>query len=455
MPTISALTVNNFKRVKSVDIAPGSRQLVILGGRNAQGKSSTLDAIAAALVGGKAMPSEPVHRGEDKGLIEITLANGIVIRRTLTRKADGKTGGSLTITTADGMRPAGGPQKWLDSRVGAMTVDPLAFMGRDDKAQANHLREVAGIDTTEVDARIKDLRDDRRLKGREAKAAEGAASSATRYPDAPAVAPEPAITSAADLIAEVQAAEATQRTVQDAERTVNDARAAVDKGVAAVQEVDAEIVRLEALLTEACAKRERYAKALDVRRDSVADSLKALDAAKANAIDPAPIRARLATLEQANTAARAEAAAVARKVQANADAADLQAKATRLRGEYDAMTQAIAAAEAERARILAEAALPVDGLGLSEDGVVTFRGLPLSQASRAEQMRVSMAIALAGTDDDDGIRIALIRDASLLDADSMQMVADLAAEMDAQVWLERVGDADDGAVIIEDGGVVA
>lgn len=57
--------------------------------------------------------------------------------------------------------------------------------------------------------------------------------------------------------------------------------------------------------------------------------------------------------------------------------------------------------------------------------------------------------------DDDGIRIALIRDASLLDGDSMQLVGDLAAEMGAQVWLERVGDADDGAVIIRDGGVVS
>jgi hypothetical protein len=31
------------------------------------------------------------------------------------------------------------------------------------------------------------------------------------------------------------------------------------------------------------------------------------------------------------------------------------------------------------------------------------------------------------------------------------MVAEMAADRDAQVWLERVGDGDPGAVVIEDG----
>jgi len=41
----------------------------------------------------------------------------------------------------------------------------------------------------------------------------------------------------------------------------------------------------------------------------------------------------------------------------------------------------------------------------------------------------------------------VIRDASLA------AVAAMAAERDAQVWLERVGDGDVGAVVIEDGTV--
>ena len=39
--------------------------------------------------------------------------------------------------------------------------------------------------------------------------------------------------------------------------------------------------------------------------------------------------------------------------------------------------------------------MPVEGLSFSDDGSVTFNDLPLDQASHAEQIRVSMAMAMA------------------------------------------------------------
>ncbi len=47
----------------------------------------------------------------------------------------------------------------------------------------------------------------------------------------------------------------------------------------------------------------------------------------------------------------------------------------------------------------------------------------------------------------------LCKDGSLLDSKSMKMVADFAEEKGFQVWLERVGEQDQCAVIIEDGHV--
>ena len=49
------------------------------------------------------------------------------------------------------------------------------------------------------------------------------------------------------------------------------------------------------------------------------------------------------------------------------------------------------------------------------------------------------------------LRVLLIRDGSLLDDDSMRLIAEMAAKADAQVWLERVGEGDKSAIIIEDG----
>jgi hypothetical protein len=87
--------------------------------------------------------------------------------------------------------------------------------------------------------------------------------------------------------------------------------------------------------------------------------------------------------------------------------------------------------------------------GFGEDGI-TFNGLPFEQASSAEQLRVAVAMGLALNPT---LRVLLIRDGSLLDAENLGMVAEMAAEADAQVWIERVGEGDECAVVIEDGHV--
>jgi hypothetical protein len=45
----------------------------------------------------------------------------------------------------------------------------------------------------------------------------------------------------------------------------------------------------------------------------------------------------------------------------------------------------------------------------------------------------------------------LIRDASLLDQDNLRLIGEMAAERDAQVWLERVEVDDATTIVIEDG----
>ena len=89
-------------------------------------------------------------------------------------------------------------------------------------------------------------------------------------------------------------------------------------------------------------------------------------------------------------------------------------------------------------------------IGFGDEGV-TFNGLPIEQASSAEQTRVAVAIGLAANPE---LPVVLIRDGSLLDEDSLAAVAKQAAERGAQVWIERVGDGKECSVIIEDGEVV-
>jgi hypothetical protein len=52
------------------------------------------------------------------------------------------------------------------------------------------------------------------------------------------------------------------------------------------------------------------------------------------------------------------------------------------------------------------------------------------------------------------LRVILIRDGSLLDAENLAVIEEMAAERDAQIWIERVSDDRSVGIVIEDGALV-
>jgi hypothetical protein len=141
----------------------------------------------------------------------------------------------------------------------------------------------------------------------------------------------------------------------------------------------------------------------------------------------------------------------ARRHNALARKRDERALKLRAAEEHEAeakrLTDQIAARTAAKRKEIEAAKLPVEGLGFG-DGNVLLNGVPFEQASDAEQLRASVAIAMAGNPK---LRVIRVRDGSLLDADGMKLLAELADRHDMQVWIERV--ASDGKVgfVIEDG----
>lgn len=440
---IVALRVKDFKRIKDIAI-DADRGVIILGGKNGQGKSSALDAVTAALMGSAAAPERPVRDGAERGEVEVTFDGGIVVKRTFTPG-----GGSLTIKTADGMSPSK-PQAWLDARIGDLSCDPLAFMAAKPKEQADTLRRIAGVDTSEIDARRAGLYEERRDIGRDGEREAGALATMPEHADAPDEEVTPQQESAADIASELDAASETERAAQRADAAV--AVAEHDRMVAdeTAETAGSDLEQARENLRRAEARLAKAQEARDVAARNVDQASQVAALAHDAVTDPAPIRARLADVERKNAEARREADAINQRVRAKKARAERAAVVARLRADYKAKSDAIAALDAERAKMLASAAYPVTGLGFDADGGVTFGGLPLSQASGAEKIRVSMAVALSARKD---VRVVLIRDASLLDDDGLALVAKMAEERDAQVWLERVGDKDPGAVVFVDGEV--
>ncbi len=105
------------------------------------------------------------------------------------------------------------------------------------------------------------------------------------------------------------------------------------------------------------------------------------------------------------------------------------------------------ARNAAKAKAIAAAKMPVAGLEFG-DGEILLGGLPFDQASDAERLRTSIAIAMAANPK---LRVIRVRDGSLLDDQAMTLLGEMAEAADMQVWIECVGDAGKVGIVMEDG----
>jgi energy-coupling factor transporter ATP-binding protein EcfA2 len=407
---ILQFTAENIKRLRVVSITPDGA-LVQITGPNGSGKSSVLDAIYFALAGKSAIDPEPIRKGADRARIRLDLGE-IIVKRLFTPK-----GTTLEVEAADGT-PFKSPQSVLDNLLGTLTFDPLAFLRADPKTRIAMLREAVPLDV-DVDAldrkraEIYTERTDvaRRLKQFEAEAA--------TLPD-PKGAPTESV-SVLELSAELEAAN----------RHNNDQKILADalvRGDRLVAEAADAVAHFESKLAEAKA-------ILEMKQNG-----RKVMPLPGDEIDLAPIRAKIKGAEETNRAYHS--AQRARDVR------------TAIRGiteEVAGLTRQIEDIDEQKRSAMERAKFPVAGLAFG-DGDVQYNGFPFSQASGAEQLRVSAALAMAANPK---LRVIRIKDGSLLDEKSLAILEQMAVDADYQVWLEMVDTSGKVGIVMEDGHVAA
>lgn len=413
---IIKLQAENVKRLRAIEITPDG-STVVIAGRNGQGKTSVLDSIWFALGGGNAArdTSRPIRDGEDHASVRLDLGS-IVVTRTWSPN-----GSKLTVDSPDGARYRS-PQAMLDDLVGRLSFDPLGFSQLPDREQRATLLDLIELpfDPEELEHERAGLFDGRTEINRQVKTLEAQLAG---MPEPEEELPSEEISTASIL----QEYNAAQRQARE-----NDAvRNALSHAEVEVARREKEVEESEAALRVA---KQALSRAVGASGDAL-DAVSALDADP----DLSDFEDKLATAEQTNEAIRAD---LARQKIASEflEASERSA----------ALTKKLDAIEAKKRAAIEAAAMPIDGLAFDAEGVL-YNGVPFKQASAAEQLRVSLAMAMSLNP---SIRVIRITDGSLLDSANMALIEEMATENDYQVWIERVDESGKVGITIEDGSIV-
>lgn len=426
---ITLLEIHDFKRLKDVTIEPGERSVVLIGGNNTHGKSSLLGAMSAALGGKKEVPEDPIRHGAKKASIRVVFDDGeLQIRRKFTTK-----GSTIEVTSEGGKISS--PQKMLDKIVGSRFIDPMAFTRLSAKEQRETILGCVDLDIDLDDniAAEKRAYDERRDANREAKKLKAKLDG---FPDI------------GDIPDERDPAEINSRIL------------ALQENVRGSRDARGEIAGFQHEVRHHMEALEEAREVLVAARNRVKLCTNGLSDATEEAEGNIPILAEEADREEEyeeaiqlannelgecvgfNTMVAARKAAIKQRE-------DLEAEFAEASESSESLTGSIEALRDKRTEALSNATMPIDGLSFDEDGLI-LGGTPFSQASGAEKLRASIGIAYALQPE---LQDIWVEDGALLDEDSLVMVEEFATENDLRVWLERVGDSDDEAIIMVDGEV--
>lgn len=409
---IIELRAENVKGLVAIDITPDG-DLVEIAGKNGAGKSSVLDAIWLAL-GGKEAGKDitaALRNGQDKGFVELTLDNGLIVHRGWSRNAEDVVTTSLKVVRdKDGIKSSvGSPQTTLDA-LRAITLDPEGFLRLTPRQQRESLLDLLdlGIDLDEWARQRNKIFADRTEYGRQAKAL-GDPVVDDNLPDL--------TQSAQDFIERIRAAEAKNREAEDAQEAYEEATREEARLEEVVQDLRHRLKEAQSDLSAASQRKESKLKA----------------AQSYTKVDVSPLEAELGGVEELN-----------QKISANNTARTTLARKQALETEYAKATKKLEMLDAKKSAALAEAKVPLDGLSISEDGV-TFQGVPLGDVNTADQIKVVLHVIAALNP---RLRIIQIRQGSLLDEDSLSAVREFATDKDFQIWVEVVGNGSEDAINI-------
>lgn len=352
MIKINSLELDDVKRIRALKLEPSENGLTIIGGKNNQGKTSVLDAIAWALGGDKFRPSGAMREGSTvPPHLKVKLSNGIIVERC------GKNS-DLKVTDETGKR---GGQQLLNAFISSFALDLPKFMESSSKEKANVLLQIIGVGDKlfEYDREENKLYNRRLEIGR---IADQKAKYAAELPEYEGIPKEPV--SVSELIRQQQ--EILAKNGENQRK-----RDKAEQLKAAYSNITSRIEILRSQLSE-----------LEKQQADIAEDMRIAELSAAELHDES-------TDDLENNIRNIEALNI--KVRCNLDKEKAEMDAKQYKDEYDTLTGLIENIRSERKKLLDNAPLPLPGLSV-ENGELTYNGAKWDCMSGSEQLRVSAAI---------------------------------------------------------------
>ena len=405
---INSLELENVKRVKAVKLEPTASGLTVVGGKNNQGKTSVLDAIAWALGGAKYKPSQAQREGSlVEPQLHIELSNGMVVERL------GKNG-SLKVTDPSGQK---GNQSLLDGFISQFALDLPKFMEADKNTKAKILLQIIGVgDKLSVfDKQESELYNRRTEIGRIADQKKKYADEMVQWDGVPED-----IVSAAELIQQQQ--EILARNGRN-------------------QELRNQAKNLEAQKTLLEQRIEEAQKTLNAMQEQMAELMEKLVIANTNAKDlqdesTAELEESIANIDSTNA-----------KVRDNLNKQRAQEEADEYKRQYGDLTTQIEEVRNARMELLNGVEMPLEDLSV-QDGELIYKGQKWDNMSGSDQLKVATAI-VRKTNPKCGF--VLLDKLEQMDIDTMNEFGKWLQDNDLQAIATRVSTGDECSIFIEDG----
>lgn len=398
---INKLEIENTKRVKAVKLEPAANGLTVIGGKNRQGKTSVLDAIAWVLGGNKFRPSEPQREGSTiPPSLHIVMSNGLIVERK------GKNS-DLKVIDPNGQK---GGQQLLDSFVSELAIDLPKFMASSSKEKASTVLQIIGVGAQLValEHQETEVYNKRLAIGQIADQKKKFAAEQPYYPDAPKepVSASELIKQQQDILARNGENQKKRQNLLFLENQAADIQRRIDELLEkqAANNADLEIARKSAL---------------DLHDESTEE-----------------LEVNISDTESIN-----------RMVRANLDKDKAEEDAKSYEEQYNTYTAQINDIRQSKIDLLKGAALPLEGLSV-EDGELTYNGFRWDNMSGADQLIVSTAIVRKLNPE---CGFVLLDKLEQMDIDELNKFGQWLEGEGLQAIATRVSTGEECSIIIEDG----